>query len=178
MATKKTAAAAEQAMKPVEDAVAAGKETVEKAVKAGTEAATKGYAQAVATTQEQVEKAQKAAFKSYGDLVGLQKDNLDAVMTSSNIAVQGYQAIGKELMAFTQSTMEENAAAAQALFGVRNLREAVDLQTDFARKNFDKALAESAKLSEMSVKAANAAIAPLQSRVNVAVQTMLKPTAA
>jgi len=178
MATKKTATAAEQALKPVEAAVAAGKETVEKAVKVGTEAATKGYTQAVVATQEQVEKAQKAAFKSYGDLVGLQKDNLDAVMTSGNIAVQGYQAIGKEVMAFAQSAIEENAAATQALFGARNLREVVDLQTDFARKSFDKALAESAKLSEMSVKAANAAIAPLQSRVNVAMQTVLKQTAA
>ena len=177
MATKKTTTAAE-AMKPVEAAVAAGKETVEKVMKTGTEAAAKSYEQAVAMTKEQVEKASQAAFKSYDELTVLNKDNVDAVMKSGAIVAQGYEAIGQEVMAFTKASIEANVASTQALFGAKTLRELVDLQTEYTRKAFDSAMAESAKLGEMSVKMANDAAQPLQARVNVAVETMMKPVAA
>lgn len=151
MATKKSAAATD-AMKPVEAAVAAGKETVEK--------------------------ASKAAFKSYDEFTVLNKDNVDAVMKSGAIVAKGYEAIGQEVMAFAKASIEANVATAQALFGAKTLREAVDLQTEFTRKAFDNMMAESAKLGEMSVKLANDAAQPLQARVNVTVETMMKPVAA
>ncbi|MCG8358338.1 MAG: phasin family protein [Kiloniellales bacterium] len=178
MATKKTTTAANDALKPVEAAVAAGKETVEKAMKAGTEAATKNYEKVLAMTQEQVEKASAAAFQGYDDMTALNKETMDAVVQSGNIVAKGYEAIGKELMAFTQISIEANVAATQAIFGAKNIREVIDLQTQYTRESFDKAMAESAKLSEMSVKLAKDAIEPIQSRVNVTVEKMMKPLAA
>jgi phasin family protein len=74
--------------------------------------------------------------------------------------------------------METSAQAAKALMGAKTLREAVDLQTDLAKSNFDKFIAESTKLSEMSVKVANEAFEPINARVNVAVEKLLKPIAA
>lgn len=151
MATKKSATATD-AVKPVGAAVAAGKETVEK--------------------------ASKAAFKSYDEFTVLNKDNVDAVMKSGAIVAKGYEAIGQEVMAFAKASIEANVATAQALFGAKTLREAVELQTEFTRKAFDDMMAESAKLGEMSVKLANDAARPLQARVNVTVETMMKPVAA
>ena len=150
MATKKSAAATD-AVKPAE-AAAAGKETVEK--------------------------ASKAAFKSYDEFNVLNKDNVDAVMKSGAIVAKGCEAIGQEVMAFAKASIEANVATAQALFGAKTLREAVELQTEFTRKAFDDMMAESAKLGEMSVKLANDAARPLQARVNVTVETMMKPVAA
>lgn len=175
MSSKKTAAAAQEALKPVEAAVNAGKETVEKVVKASTDAATKNYEQAVAMTKEQVEKASTAAFRGYDELVALNKDNLDAFVKSSNVMVKGYEAIGKEFMAFAQSSIDANVQATQAIFGAKTLREMIDLQAAYTRKNFDSAVAESSKIGELSVKVANEAFEPLQSRVNVAVESLLKP---
>ena len=175
--TKKTQTANEMTA-PIEAAVNAGKETVEAFVKAGTDAASQQYEQAMTSTKEQVEKASTIMFKSYDEFSSLNKGNMDAFMKSGTIVAKGFESLSKEMMGFAQEAMEANMAAAKQVFGAKNLHEMMDLQSNLARTNFDKVMAESAKLSEMSVKAANAAIAPLQSRVNVAVQTMLKPTAA
>jgi len=182
MATKKTTAtttpdAATDAFKQAEAAVSAGKENVDKAVKAGTEAAAKGYEQAATLTKTQVEKASKAAFKSYDQFTALNKDAIDAVFKSGSILAKGYETLGKEVMAFTQNTVDANVAATKALFGAKTLREVIDLQSDFARTSFDKTLAESAKLSELSVKVAKDAFEPIQSRVKDTVQSVMKSAA-
>ena len=129
----------------------------------------------VAATKEQVEKASQAAIKTYDDLNSLNKDNFDAVMQSGTIVAKGYEAIGKEFMAFAQSAVEANVAATKAVFGAKDVKEAFDLQAEFARSSMDKALAESAKLSEMSMSVAKEAFEPIQARVNVAVETAMKP---
>ena len=74
--------------------------------------------------------------------------------------------------------MEASAQAAKALLAARTLREAVDVQTDFAKSSFDKLVAESTKLSEISVKVANEAAEPISARVNAAIEKILKPVAA
>jgi phasin family protein len=178
MSTQKKTQAATDAMKPVEEAVNKTKEQYEAVVKASTEAATKNYEQAVQSAQEQVEKASKSLFKGYDELTSLNKDNMDAFVKSSNIYAKGFENLSKEVMSFAQSAMEANMATAKAFAGAKTLREMFDLQADYARNNFDKTLAESAKLTEMSVKVANDALEPIQGRVNVTVEKMLKPVAA
>ena len=131
----------------------------------------------VANAQAQVQKAQKAAFQSYEEMASFNKDALDAVVQSGTIVAKGYEAIGKEVMSFTQNTLEANAAATKALFGVRNLREAFDLQAEYTRTSFDKAVAESAKLTEMSINVAKEAFEPIQTRVNTAVETVMSRAA-
>jgi phasin family protein len=81
-------------------------------------------------------------------------------------------------MAFARSSLEGNVAATKAILGAKNLREVVDLQSAYTRKSFDQALAESAKLTEMSVKVANEAMQPIQARVTVTVGKLIKPLAA
>jgi phasin family protein len=166
------------AKEPVEAAVAVGNETVEAVVKAGAEAASAGYEKAAAITKEQVDRTSKAMFKGYGDFAALGQENVDAVVKSGNIAAKGFEALSKEMMAFARSSLEGNVAATKAILGAKDLREAVDLQSKYTRKSFDQALAESAKLTEMSVKVANEAIQPIQARVTVAVGKLIKPVAA
>ena len=175
-ATVETAVAA--AKEPVEAAVAVGKETVEAVAKAGAEAASAGYEKAAAIAKDQVDKTSKAVFKGYGDFTSLGQENVEAVIKSGNIAVKGFEALGREMMAYARYSLEGNVAATKAMLGAKSLREVVDLQADYTRKSFDHAMAESAKLTEMSVKVANEAIQPIQTRVNVTVGKMIKPMAA
>ena len=130
------------------------------------------------TTREQIEKASQTAYRSYEDVAKFQKDNWEAFVAASQIAAKGAETISKAWAAFTQETMESAASTAKALIGAKTLREAVDLQQDFAKTNFDKFVAESSKLSEIGVKLANEAFEPITARVNVAVEKMLKPVAA
>lgn len=182
-ATKKPAAEApalplQETIEPVEAAVSASKETMEAAVKAGTQAATKSYEQAVALVQEQVEKASSDIFQGYDEVATLGQANIDAYVQSSTLFAKGVEAMGKEMMGFAQASVDTSVANAQALFGARTLRELIDLQTDFSRSGFDSLVAESARLTELSVTLANETIEPIQARLNANVEKLMKPLAA
>jgi hypothetical protein len=58
------------------------------------------------------------------------------------------------------------------------VRELIDLQTDFSRSGFDSIVAESAKLTELSMSLANETIEPIQARLNANVEKLMKPLAA
>lgn len=176
MTAKKTTTA-QDAMKPVEAAVNAGKETVEAVVKAGSEAASKQYEQAVSMTKENIEKTSSAIFKGYDELASVNKDNLQAFVEASNVMAKGMEAMTKELFTFAQGSMEENVAVAKKMLGAKNVQELFDVSGEVAKSNFDKTLAETAKLTEMSVKVANETFQPLQSRLNVTVEKMIKSAA-
>lgn len=162
----------------VETGMAAGKDMVETFVKVGQEAAQKGYEQAVTLTKEQVEKARATMAKGYDEMNSLGKDNLDAFVQASTIYAKGVEAMGKEVMTYAQTRMETNMAVMKAIFGCKTLKEVVDLQTEFARSAFDQIVTETTKLSEMGVKVANDAAAPITARVNVVVEKIVKPVAA
>lgn len=154
------------------------KETYEDVAAKGTDFIQKGYDQVLGASREQFEKASVSAFKAYEELSKFHKDNYDAYLAASSIFAKGAENVGKAWMSLTQESLETAAQTAKALLGAKTLREAVDLQSDFAKSNFDKLVAEGTKLSELSVKVANEAFAPLNARVNVAVEKMLKPVAA
>jgi phasin family protein len=154
------------------------KETIETMTAAGTDFAQKGYDRMLGAAREQMEKASVNAFKSYEDISKFSKENFDAYVAASTAMAKGFETLGKTWMAFTQESLESGAAVAKALLGAKTLREAVDLQTDFAKTSFDKLVGESTKLSEMSVKVANEAFEPINARLNVAVEKLLKPVAA
>ena len=183
------AAGQESVKAAVETTVAAGKQNLDAVVKAGTEAANKSYDQVVAKTKEQAEqavalttenvaKASETALKGYDDLALLGKDNFDALVRTNGIFAKGFETLGKEILAFTQVAIEENVAQTKALMGAKNLKDVVDLQNDFARSRLDQAIAETAKLTELSVQVSNEAMAPIQKRVDATVETLLKAHAA
>ena len=166
------------AMESVEAAVAASQETIDTVMKAGTQAATKGYEQAIAIAQEQVEQASENLFQRYEEVASLGKDNVDACVLSTTVFAKGVETMSKELMSIAQSAVEANVATAKALFGAKTVREMIDLQTEFSRSRFDSLVAESAKLTELSMALANDAIEPIQLRMNVTVEKLMKPIAA
>ena len=165
-------------MKPVEAAVVASTDTLEAVVRAGTQAATKGYEQAVAMTQEQVEKASSSVFDGYEEAANLGKETMDAYVVSSTVVAQGFEALGKEVISFTQAAVEANMAAAQALVAAKSFQEVIELQTEYSRSSIDSVVAESAKLTDISIALAHDALEPLQTRVTVTVEKMIKPLAA
>jgi phasin family protein len=174
MSSKKS----EKVEKPYEEMFSTGKDSVETFVKVGTEAAAKGYEQAVTMSRDHFAKANTYFFKGYEDMQGFGKENLDAVIEAGTIFAKGAENIGKQMMSLTQGSVETSVNTAKALMGCKTLREVMDLQADYARSSFDALVAEGTKLSELSIKVANDAIAPIQARVTVAVEKLSKPIAA
>lgn len=58
-----------------------------------------------------------------------------------------------------------------------NFKQALEIQNEAAKTSFDKLMAEGNKITELSIKVANEAIEPIQARVNVAVEKLIKPAA-
>lgn len=118
-----------------------------------------------------------APFKGYDDLTAFSKANVDAFIQANQVLAKGFEAISKEMISLTQASMESAAAAAKAVFQAKTFKDVVELNTDYTKTSFDKFVSNSTKLSELSVKVATDAFAPVTARVNVAVEKILKPSA-
>ena len=103
---------------------------------------------------------------------------MDAFVKSSTIAAKGFETVGKEWVSFTQSMMEANMATAKALLSVKNVKDAMDMQSEHLRTSFDNTMAETTKLADMSMKVSNDAAKPLQEQAEKAIKKMMKPIAA
>lgn len=128
--------------------------------------------------QEQAEKVGQQLFQGYDDLASFNKQNVDAIVQSSTVVAKGAEEVSKTVAAFAQSSLEQGVAAGKALMGAKTLKDIIDLQAGFAKQSFDAFMAESSKLSELSVKVTNEALAPINARVNATVEKFGKPIAA
>ena len=138
----------------------------------------KSYDQVFGTAKAQVEKASAQTMKAYEDAAKFNKENLDAYVAASTVYAKGVESVAKTWAAFAQETFEASANVAKAVLGAKTLKEAVEIQADFAKTTFDKFVAEGTKVSEASIKVANEALEPINARVNVAVEKMMKPAIA
>lgn len=143
-----------------------------------TEAANAGPGEEVAeAADEQVRETSSTAVAGYDDFAAFQKDSMDAFVACGTIFARGFEAIGKEYLAYAEASAESGSKAAQALLTAKSVEEFVELQGAFARKTFDSTVAETNKLSEMSLKIAADAIEPVQKQITVAVEAAMKPVA-
>jgi phasin family protein len=137
-----------------------------------------GLKQSAATATVGLEKAQTKmkegvdrAMKTAEQFAQFQQGNIEAFVKSGQVFATGLQDIGKHVAATTQANFEEAVAAFRQLTTVKSLREAIELQTSFAKTSLEKAVAESGKLTETGLKLAEQVAAPLTARVNAAVET-------
>ncbi len=91
-------------------------------------------------------------------------------MAASKILASGLQDISKGMAASSKATVEESVSFTKSLLGVKSVKEAVDLQSGFARSSIEKAVSETNKVTDASVKLAEQAIAPLTARLTLAVE--------
>ncbi len=166
MSTTKAKAAALEAIDTTTDVTAKGFEHTLSAVKEGIEKATKGFETSQVKLKESVEKA----LKTSEELVAFSQANLEAFLKASKIFAEGLQGISKEVAASNKATIEDSVAFTKSLLGVKSVKEAVDLQSSFARTSIEKAVSETNKVTDASVKLAEQAIAPLTARLSVAVE--------
>lgn len=108
------------------------------------------------------------------ELVAIGKDNLEAITTASKIWLAGVQDISTQVATTAKASLEESVAAFKALTSVKSVKEAIDLQTTYSQNAVSKAIAESKRLTEASLKLTEQAMAPLTARVAVAVESFSK----
>jgi len=122
-------------------------------------------------------RAGDAAFRSYDDAAAFNQATIEALLASTALVAKGVEDVAKAWLGFTQRSVRDGTAAAKAVAEAKTLREAVAAQGDYARASFDSLVAESGKVSEISVKAADEALRPIRARVEVAVARIFKTAA-
>ena len=121
-------------------------------------------------TQTEVSTNMDKVIKGAEEFVAFGQANVEAFMKSSQILATGLQDLGKHVAATAQAQYDEAVANTKALTSVKSVKEAFDLQTSLAKAGFEKALAETGKLTDASVKLAEQVSAPIAARVTVAVE--------
>jgi phasin family protein len=114
-------------------------------------------------------------MKTAEDLVSFGQGNLEAFTKAGQIWAAGVQDLGKQVAATAQAQMDQTVATFKALAGVKSFKEAVDLQSSLARSSVEKAVAETGKLTDASLKLAEQTMAPLTARVTLAVEKFGRP---
>lgn len=172
-----SAASAPEAMK--EAPMAETYTTAADAMKNGADAmkasmnttAESAMSQGKATFDQVATKSREAiehGMKQVDEVAGMARGNVEAMLASSRAAAQGIEAIAREVADFSRKTFEETTAAARAMTTVKTPNELLALQNDFAKTQFDAAVAEMSKLSETMVKLMGEVFEPMQARAALA----------
>jgi phasin family protein len=132
-------------------------------------------AYAMENAQTKVKEGMNKVIKTAEELVQFNQGNIEAFVRSGQIWAAGVQDLTKQAAASAQASFDETVSTLKALSGVRSVKEAIDLQTNLARSSVEKAVAESSRLADASVKLAEQTLAPLTARVKLAVETFAKP---
>jgi phasin family protein len=112
--------------------------------------------------QEIVKRSQKVAE----ELADLARANVEAVVEAGRVATEGARTIGQDVVAKQRDSFEQAADAIRSFAEAKSPTEYLQLQGDFARASFDRAVAESSKLTESLVKLAGEAFQPLSNRAS------------
>src|SRR5436305_14237640 len=120
------------------------------------------FADANERSQELVKKSQKVAE----ELADLTRANVEAVVEAGRVATEGARSIGQDVVAKQRDGFEQAADAIRSLAEAKSPTEYLQLQGDFARASFDRAVAETSKLTESLVKLAGEAFQPLSNRAS------------
>jgi phasin family protein len=145
-------------------------DTTVSAVNAGVADANAGFK----TNQAKVKNNMDKAMRTAQDMMSFSQGNFEAMVKSGQIWAAGVQDISKQMAASAQAQMDEGMSMFKALSSVKSLKEAFDLQSSIARSSMEKAVSETGRLTDASLKLAEEAIAPLTARVTLAVETFSK----
>jgi phasin family protein len=129
----------------------------------------------VEASQLQMKEGITKTMKTAEEVVAFSQGNMEALMKSGQIWSTGLQDISKQMASSLQASYEEAMSAFKALTSVKSLKEAVDLQVGLARSAVEKSVTESSKYTDASFKLAEQAMAPISSRVTLAVEKFSKP---
>jgi phasin family protein len=167
------------ALMPKEPIMATAFETTQEAVRttvetlnAQTETAINNGKAAMEQVAAKSKEAVEASMKSLDDLNDMARANIDALIASARVATTGVEQVMNHLTEVSKKSFEDTTAMVKGLTAAKTPNELMQMQSDFAKAQFDSAVAEYSKLTEMMVKLAGDVMEPVQNQVAVATDKM------
>ncbi len=112
----------------------------------------------------------KTMMKTTEEFVAFGQANVDAFVKSGQIWAAGVQELSKLVATTAKANFDESVTTFKAISTAKSVKEAIDLQSSFAKTAIEKAMAESNKLADASIKLTEQTLAPITARVTVAVE--------
>lgn len=118
------------------------------------------------------------AMKSITDVNEFAKGNFEALIASAKAATAGAETLTAAAVEQSKKNFEDAQEAFKALTAAKTPNEALQLQTDYAKAQFEKGVAAWSQWSETVLKVSGEVFQPLSSRLAVASETVRKNVAA
>ena len=96
------------------------------------------------------------------------KVGFDATVRSFGEVNQGFQAITAEVVDYSKKAFEDSTRAFEQLIGAKSIEQAIEIQSQYAKKAYDTYVAQMSKLGEMYVGLAKDAYKPVEAAVATA----------
>ena len=119
--------------------------------------------QVTAKSKEAVE----ASMKSMEDLTEMTRANVNALIASAKAATAGVEQVMTQLTEASKKSFEDTSAMVKTLASAKTPNELMQLQSDFAKTQFDEAVSQYSKLTEMMIKLAGEVMEPVQNQVAI-----------
>ncbi len=126
------------------------------------------------TVATDVAQTMEKTMKTAEDFLAFGQSNMDAFVKSSQIWAAGVQDISKQVAATAQASFDDTMAAFKALAAVKTPKDALDLQANLVRASLEKAVSETGKVTDASLKLAEQVFAPITAQMNAAVEKFAK----
>lgn len=170
----------EETISATSDLAAASAKAVSTTITATADTVAAVTSEAVATassiepTPPTITQGIKSMMKTSEDFFAFGQANLEAFVKSGQIWSAGVQELTKQIANSAKASFDESVSTLKAMSTARSVKEAIDLQSNFAKAALEKAMAESNKLTDASIKLTEQTLAPITARVTVAVETFGK----
>ncbi|MGL4541379.1 MAG: phasin family protein, partial [Polymorphobacter sp.] len=153
-------------------------ETVKAKLAEGVETMTSQSKAAFEQASTKAREALDKGVKGLEEVSTMNRDNVEAMMASGRIAAKGFETIGKHFAEVSKKNWDANVSAIKSIRGLKSPTEVFKFQAEFAKSQFDAAIADMSKLTETVVKIAGEVAEPIQNRVALTVDKVSKSVAA
>jgi phasin family protein len=124
--------------------------------------------QVAAKSREAVE----ASMKTIDEMTDMARGNVEAMLASARAASTGIEAVAAHISEVSRKSFEEASSVAKSFAAAKSPNELMQLQSDFAKTQFDTVVAEMSKMTEMMMKISGDVFEPMQNRIAIATDKM------
>ena len=114
----------------------------------------------------------ETSMKSMTEVTEFAKGNVEALVASAKAAAAGAEVLAARATETSKKSMDEAAVAIKAMTAAKTPNEFMQMQNDYAKTQFDAAVASWSHMSETMLKLAGDVVQPLSSRMAIAAETM------
>lgn len=144
--------------------------TMNDAIKTMTDKAQADAKVAFEKASEGAKTAMEKGKVAFADMNEFTKGNVEAMVESTRIAFQGFEAMAQQRAAFAKQSFDATAAHVKSLVELRSPTDFFKAQGDYVRTSVDALVAETSRSTEAALKLAGEIAQPIQNRFALAAE--------